>query len=439
ALFRNYRRHRMLHAKEVRRQEPLLRSTGLRAGTLYYDCMTDDARLVVETAVDAVARGAIVGTHLEVTAFRRDALGRVIGVAARDMLHEPEQGKKPEEVLVRARVTIAAAGPWTDELLKLVPGQRTLLRPTKGVHLVLSRERLPIDHAIVLAAVRDARVLFAIPWGPRTIVGTTDTDDAGSPDACEANAWDVDYLLETANHYFPKLAAREEDVISTWAGLRPLMAAQAERASDVSREHEILDVAPGLLTIAGGKLTTYRLMAEQAVDRVVRKIGVRSGGAALCATETTPLPGASDPDALADLPRAAERLARARGLPEDVARHLICSYGLRANGVLEAGQAEGASSERLVPDLPYVWAEVAFSVRQELAQRLDDVLRRRTLVFLKDRDQGLSVAEPVAALMARLLSWDRDRQEAEVRRYRDLVSRSRAYLTRALPSALAGS
>ena len=429
AFFKNYRNHKMLRTRKVQRLEPGLRADGLQAGTLYYDCMTDDGRLTVETACDAAAHGATIATYHEVTGFRREGAGLVTGVVVRDAL---APGSAPFEV--RAKVTLAALGPWTDELLRGVAvartgGPRTYLRPTKGVHIVLSREKLPLDHAIVLTAVRDGRVLFAIPWGERSYVGTTDTDDASSPDRCQANAADVDYLLETANHYFPALRATPADVIATWAGLRPLIAADPAHPSDVSREHEVLDVAPGLVAIAGGKLTTYRLMAEQAVDRVLTKLGVHSNALEQkCRTETTPLPGAADPDALSDLEGYVSEIARAHSVPLDVARSVVHSYGLRAPDVFAAGKEAGlAPGERIVPDLPYVWAEVPFAVTHDFALRVDDVLRRRTLVFLKDKDQGLEVAPRAAELMGKLLGWDEERRAAEVERYRGLVEESRAF------------
>lgn len=435
ALFGNYRSHRMLPQRQAARAEPFLRHDGLRAATVYYDCMTDDARLTIETALDAEARGAVISTYTEVTGFRRDESGLITGAHVRDVvLGGGASAAAPYEI--KARVTLVAAGPWTDQVLSLVPGgpTRPLLRPTKGVHIVLDAARLPLQHAIVLTAVRDGRVLFAIPWGERSIIGTTDTDDRSGPETCEANAWDVEYLLETANHYFPELRATEADVISTWAGLRPLMSQDAGTASQVSREHEILDVQPGLMCIAGGKLTTYRLMAEQAVDRVAVKLGSRRTGIDKCRTETTPLPGAaSDSRVLEDISRAADQLARAHGLAADEALHLVQSFGLRAPAVLAVGQETGAGHERIVPDLPYVWAEVAYAAKVEHAQRLDDALRRRTNLFLKDRDQGLGVVERAADVLARVLGWDPSRRAAEVDRYRALVAGSRAF--RSAPAA----
>jgi glycerol-3-phosphate dehydrogenase len=421
ALFRNYKRHRMLSRRRTSKAEPGLLSEGLKGAALYYDCMTNDARLALETAVDAELHGAVVTTYTEALELVQDRSGTTTGLRVRDTLDE--QGETFE---VRAKVTTVAAGPWTDELLGKRVG-RQLLRPTKGSHVVLDRSRLPVRHAVVLTGPDDGRVMFAIPWGPCTIVGTTDTDDAGDPDCVEASAADVAYLLRAANAYFPRLNATSEDVISTWSGLRPLMAdAESENASDVSREHEILSIDPGLVAVAGGKLTTYRLMAEQVVDRALTKLGV---GLSLdpCRTAEIPLPGARRPRQLRDLGACARTLASEASLEPDVALHLIHTYGLRAREVLAVGREHGVRPGRLVPGLPYLAAEVAYAVTHELAERLDDVLRRRTLVFLQDRQQGLAVCEEVADLMGQVLGWSEGHRRAEIERYQAQVEASRAY------------
>ncbi|MCO5168415.1 MAG: glycerol-3-phosphate dehydrogenase/oxidase [Planctomycetes bacterium] len=430
SMFRNYRRHRMLTRGRLLRTEPELNDAGLRGGALYYDCMTDDARLTLESALDAEEHGAVVATRCEAQSFVRDEAGRTRGLLVRDGLDDhglTGEGQPSAPFEVRARVTVVAAGPWTDALLEQRLGRR-LLRPTKGAHLVLDGARLPVQHAVVLTSVRDGRVLFAIPWGARTIVGTTDTDEQDPPDAVEASRADVDYLLETANHYFPRLNAGPADVIATWAGLRPLMGADAAgHASDVSREHEIISVDPGLLAIAGGKLTTYRLMGEQVVDRALEKMGAGRVSRESSRSAEVPLPGARDPGALRDLRAYAESLAREHALDMDVALHLTRTYGLRSRHVLAAGQSAGVRPGRLVPDLPYLVDEVVFAARHDKALRLDDVLRRRTLVFLQAKDQGLGCAREAALAMGDALGWDAARVELEVMRYERLVAASRRF------------
>ncbi len=429
AMFRNFKRHEMLSRRQTLRAEPLLDPQDLRGSALYYDCATDDARLTLETALDGEAHGAVIATYAEAVSLTQDSIGNTTGLLVRDCLDDAEisaEGSASEPFPVRGRVTVVAAGPWTDEILR--DRKKTeLLRPTKGSHVVLDRDRLPVSHAVVLTSKKDGRVMFAIPWGKRTIIGTTDTDENESPDTLQASAEDVDYLLETANSYFPSLQANQSDVIATWSGLRPLMGSgESEHASDVSREHAILNLDPGLVAIVGGKLTTYRLMAEQVVDKVLTKLGTRAK-LDPCRTKEVPLLGARDPAALADLDACARELAREHALDEDVAAHLIRSYGLRARQVLQAGKDAGVRPGRLVPDLPFLVDEVVFSARHERAERLDDVLRRRTLIFLQAKDQGLAVAQEAAEVMGAVHGWDAARIDLEVARYRRLVMNSRSY------------
>jgi len=425
--FTSFRRHRILGRRRATRAEPGLRADGLRGAAVYYDCLTNDARLTLETTLDAAAHGAVVATYAEVVELTDDGAGITTGARVHDRLqpgglHGEEPGAAPFSV--RARVTAVAAGPWTDRVL----GQRVsgpLLRPTKGSHIVVPRDRLPVEHAVVLIHPSDGRVMFAIPWGARTVVGTTDTDVDDGPDAVEASRDDVRYCLDVANRNFPGAGLRVEDVISTWSGLRPLMGGgEGLDPSDVSREHALVNVDPGLLAIAGGKLTTYRSMAEELVDRVLQKLGTKVSTDP-CRTKEHPLLGARGLPA--DLGACAAELAREHALDDDVARHLVEAYGARARDVLRAGKEAGARPGRLVLGLPFLFDEVAFAVRHEWAERLDDVLRRRTLIFLQAEDQGLGVAEEVAWLMAELLGWDEARAAGEVDRYRQLVRRSRRH------------
>lgn len=423
AMFRNYRRHRMLSKRRTTKAEPALLSKGLKGSALYYDCMTNDGRLTLETAIDAEASGAVVATYVEAIEILRDSTGTARGLKVRDVLGNGD----PFEV--SAKVTVVAAGPWTDEVLQRLDGkQPKRLRPTKGSHVVLDAKLLPVKHAVVLTGPVDGRVMFAIPWGKRTILGTTDTDESSRPDGLEASRADVEYLLDAARSYFPDLVASPEDVISTWSGLRPLMAAgEDESASDVSREHSILSLDPGLLAIVGGKLTTYRLMAEQVVDRALDKLG---SGASLdpCRTHKVPLPGARHAGGrLRDLPGFSRELAQEHALDDEVAWHLTTTYGVRARAVLAAGRAHNVRPGRLVPDLPCLVDEVVFAVEEEFALRIDDVLRRRTLLFLQDRDQGLGICEEVADLMGGILGWTPAQREAEVAHYRARVAASRAF------------
>ncbi|HEY6040073.1 MAG TPA: glycerol-3-phosphate dehydrogenase/oxidase, partial [Kofleriaceae bacterium] len=270
ALFRVPRVHKAFRGTAAALElEPQLRPAGLRGAFEYYDCATDDARLVLENALDAIALGAECHTYTEVVRFERNAERRITGVAVRDRL----TGK---EWSVQARAVVLAAGAWTDEMIQRfeLPITRPLLRRTKGVHIVLPRERLPLARAITLISPVDGRVMFALPWRERSVLGTTDTDYDGTADDVAANADDVKYLCDSGNGYFPGANLAPSDVIATWAGLRPLIAPppKTEEGVDesaVSREHEVFTRHDGLVIIAGGKLTTYRRMAREAVGRTL--------------------------------------------------------------------------------------------------------------------------------------------------------------------------
>ncbi|MFH0903547.1 MAG: glycerol-3-phosphate dehydrogenase/oxidase, partial [Pseudomonadota bacterium] len=269
AVFRAPRLHRTYRAGRVRILEPTLASSEITGGLEYCDCTTDDARLVLENILHARELGAVVRSHTRLTGVSRDGHGRIVTVHARSEIDG-------EELELHTRLLIVAAGPWTDEVLAVIgthtdgaSTRRPLLRPTKGIHIVLERERLPLSRALTLFT-DDARVVFCLPWNGRIVVGTTDTDYAGSPDSVAADATDVRYLCDQVNkHVSLDQPIDPVDVLATWAGIRPLIAPlstpAAVRTSEVPREHAVMALEPGLLAIAGGKLTTYRRMACEAV------------------------------------------------------------------------------------------------------------------------------------------------------------------------------
>ncbi|HEX8431292.1 MAG TPA: glycerol-3-phosphate dehydrogenase/oxidase, partial [Longimicrobium sp.] len=274
SLFRNISRHRMLSRRQVAAEEPMLRMDNVVGAALYYDASVDDARLALANARGAHEAGAAVVPHAEVVGFIRDE-DVIRGARVRDTL----TGATTE---VAARVVINATGPWSDELRRLAdPEAAPRLRPTKGVHIMVERERLGNHNAITFRSPVDGRVMFVLPWGDFSYVGTTDTDYHGAPADVAADADDVRYLLDSANSLFPRARLTDADVVSTWAGLRPLLAppeAGSElSASATSREHEIWQDRSGLLNIAGGKLTTYRVMAAEAADVAARILRERHG------------------------------------------------------------------------------------------------------------------------------------------------------------------
>jgi len=433
SLFRSPKIHRKLKPSDVAKIEPAVRQEGLRGAPLYYDCSTDDARLTLETALDAAAEGAAIVPWCRLQGFLHEDNGRICGAIVKDVL----TGELKE---ITAHVVINATGPWTDRTLALGkhPGAGNLLRPTKGVHIVLDFARLPLNHAVVCMHPDDHRVLFAIPWGDRTYIGTTDTDFEGDPASVRATGDDVDYLVDAANANFPDHELSRAHVIATWAGIRPLIAPPSEAPdvaeSAVSREHHIVVGQDGLVTIAGGKLTTYRRMAAEVVDTAARLLqlsGRVRGEVPASSTDKAPLPGGVGWPEDDDHERVAEQVleAGAPHVPQDVARHLGDTYGMRALEIAALCREDPALATRLVDGRPEIVAQVDWAVEQELAATLTDAMCRRTQLFYRDPDQGLGAAPRIADRMAKLLGWDAATREAQLAAYAEEVELSRRWKT----------
>jgi len=425
SLFRSPKLHKTLTPKQARKTEPLLESAGLKGAPLYYDCATDDARLTLETLIDAKENGALVVTHAKVVGFERDDSGRIVGARIQDQLAN-RQGR------VLAHTVVNATGPWTDRTRALGAGGPQLLAPTKGVHIVVPGNRLPLKHAVVCNHPVDRRVLFAIPWGTETYIGTTDTYFEGDPADVAADRSDVTYLLEAANAYFPSAELVDEDVICTWAGLRPLIRQDGANESSVSREHEIHVGADGLITIAGGKLTTFRRMGAEVVTTALQLMSLTDQVPPHVRDPKTgrePLPGAvgwpedDDHDAVADL---VSEVVDGR-LERDICRHLGDRYGMRGLDIAALAAKDQRLLERLVPERPEILALVDWAVARELAQTVTDVMVRRTQLYFRDLDQGLGAVDKVAERMAELLDWDQARRTKEVLAYQSEVARSRRW------------
>ena len=425
SLFRSPKIHKKLSARDVAEEEPSLCRDGLRGAPLYYDCATDDARLTLETALDAQAHGATLLTWTKVVDFLRHPSGRITGVRAK-------RAFDGEMVDLEARVVINATGPWTDAVRDPGNAKAPLLRPTKGVHVVVPRERLPLRHAVVCSHPDDKRVLFALPWGDRSYIGTTDTDYTGDPADVACDAADVTYLLACMARYFPGARLTADDILATWAGLRPLISSEGS-ASNVSREHEIVVDADGLITIAGGKLTTYRKMSAEVVDRAVAMLRLTGAIAAPLReayTARQPLPGAvgwpEDDD-----PARVEALVKsvAPELDEDSVELFVHTYGTRAVDVARLIKANPSLDAPLSPGRPERLAQVDFAVDRELAQTVRDVLVRRTQLYFRAADQGLSAAPVVAARMQAKLGWTDARRDEEIAAFAAELERSRRWRT----------
>jgi glycerol-3-phosphate dehydrogenase len=428
ALFQAPRMHKTFRGKQSAIDlEPALRTEGLRGAIEYFDCQTDDARLTLENILDAQAMGARCHSYTAVVGLDRDPTGRVHAVRARDLLGGAD-------LSVTCRMAIVAAGPWTDAISqRLDLSIPTVLRPTKGVHIVVPHDRLPIRSAVTLFSSIDGRVFFAIPWRGRTVIGTTDTDFHGDPDDVIADASDVEYLCTSANAYFSRARITADDVIATWAGLRPLIRAEGSE-SEVSREHQLFVRDDGVLLVAGGKLTTYRRMGKEVVTAAVKWLKQHDPSFEhteheRAGTKHRPLPGTvglPSPD-LDGISKLAAALVQQLGVPEAAAAHLAGIYGGRATTLASMIAATPALGATIDPELPYLWAEVTFAVTVDEARTVSDVLARRVPLLLVSRDQGLGVCPQVAATMAKLLSWDAATEAAQVAAYQAEVASTRRF------------
>jgi glycerol-3-phosphate dehydrogenase len=405
--------HRHLTARGALRLAPALSPARLAGAMLYYDAQVDDARHTLTVARTAAAHGAVVATRVSAVSLLRGPDGvRVTGARVRD----EETGRSVD---VSAEAVVVCAGVWTDlvhELAGVRAGYR--VRMSKGVHIVVPRSAVRADTGMILRT--EKSVLFFIPWGERWIVGTTDTDFSGDRAEPAATEEDVDYILATANRVLARPLTRA-DVIAVYAGLRPLVAVPpsakgAKPTTKLSREHVVDTPVPGLASIAGGKFTTYRLMARDVVDAAVADFG-RSVPSSV--TDQLPLLGA---DGLAAVRAGAGRLAEDYGLPRATVEHLLGRYGTLASEVLDLIRADPGLAQPLADGHPYLRAEVAYAVTHENALHVEDVLMRRMRLFIESGDSGTAVAADVASIMGRLLGWSRRRRMAETRRYLDLVA-----------------
>ena len=369
------RRHSSLNAAETLEREPCLKATGLTGGAVYYDACTDDARLTVANAIAAQKLGASINNHTAVSELVRER-GRAVGVA----VVEQHSGKRRE---VRARVIVNATGVWQNTFASDERAGR--LRGSKGVHIAVMRERVGNRDALTLISPVDGRVMFCLPAGVQTIIGTTDTWTDESPEKVHASPADVHYLLQSANAYFPRAGLTPDDVVSAWAGIRPLASGQAASPGAVSREHSITTDAGGVINVTGGKLTTYRSMAAEIVDHVQDALGAERTSAP---TDEVELPGAERAKEIAGLQREDPSLARA-----------------------------------LVEGLPYTAAHLVYGVKREMAQTLSDLLIRRSHLAFETRDHGRGVAPRAAEIVAPLLGWNEETKRDRIREFGDDVTR----------------
>ena len=399
--------HKRLKKAAAVAHMPTLPEERLAGAYLYYDAGADDARLTLTIArTAAIDHGAVVANHAGVVELTHDAVGHVTGAVV-----EADGG----HITVSARAVVNATGVWSDELRALDEGAHPdTIRPAKGIHITVPWTKVRNDIAVVVPVPKDKRSVFVVPWLPQpdgtfllTYIGTTDTDHDGALDDPQCTAADVDYLLRAIN-----LSVREPlsvtDVVGTWAGLRPLVkAATTGRTADLSRRHKVLVSDTGVVSIMGGKLTTYREMAQDTVEAVL--------------------------DHLADVPRSAKRCRTRRlvlrgggATPAGTSAHLAGRFGSEAAVVAALIDADPSLSEPLVDGLPYLRAEAIYAVRHEMATTVDDVLARRTRARLQARDASSVAAPAVAELMAAELGWSAEEANRQASAYVALVDAERS-------------
>ncbi len=403
-------RHRHLTRRGALRACPALRKDALIGAVQYYDAQLDDARHTMFLARTAAAYGAHVLSRAEVIGFLREG-ERVTGVRVRDLEYD-------QTFEIRAQQVINATGVWTDDTQALI-GERGQfhVRASKGIHLVVPRDRIQSSSGLILRTA--SSVLFVIPWGRHWIVGTTDTDWSLDKAHPAASSNDIDYLLDQVNRVLARPLSRD-DVQGVYAGLRPLLSGESEPTSKLSREHTVASPAPGLVVVAGGKYTTYRVMARDAVDACVHGLG-RSVPPSC--TQLVPLLGAEGYPALWNRRRV---LAAESGLHVARVEHLLGRYGTLVEEVLELVKADPKLGAPLDGADDYLRAEIVYAAGHEGARHLEDVLTRRTRISIETFDRGVAAAPEAAELIAGVLGWTGEQTAREVENYRLRVAAERA-------------
>ena len=402
---------------------PTLPPEHLVSGYLYYDAAADDARLVVTLLRTAAHEyGAVVANRVSAVGIGTDSSGKADRVEV-EVADHPGEAAATRRFEIRTRSVVNAAGVWSDQIRTLDEGaDPDSIRPAKGIHITVPHRLIQNSIAAVIPVPKDRRSVFVVKEGEFTYIGTTDTDYSGSIDDPQCTPEDIDYLINAVNWACVNTITRD-DIVGTWAGLRPLVKSAASgRTADLSRRHKVQESHSGVITITGGKLTTYRRMAKDTVDEVVGKVlgSTAPAGSNKCRTKKLRLRGADGFESVA---------AAAPGYPAvdpSMAEHLSGRYGGEARAIMGLIQADPSLGEHLVAGLPYLKAEVVFAARFEMAQSVDDVLSRRTRARLYGRDDSMAAADEVARLLAVELGWDGATADASAAEYRRWCEAERA-------------
>ena len=414
--FQNISNHEMLSRKKILELEPAINPEGLIGGALFFDCQMNDARLCLENILSAKEKGAVCLNYVEAYGFIKEN-GKVIGAHVKDLF----RGEKLE---VRAKVIINASGPWADEVLLLSDANHTKrLRPTKGVHLVV--HNFKPNHAILSSTRSDNRMFFILPWGKNSLIGTTDTDYGLDLDRVSVDKTDVDYLLDETDRILTAAKIAPESIIAAFAGVRPLLSASG-KASSISREHTILESPSGIISVLGGKYTTYRLMAKEVVDRAVKRLKI--SGIGDCSTHLVPVYGGVRDFEIAShrgtVPFYDSLRSSVNGtvpgcndkLGVNFLSHLVQTYGSRYNEVLNIAKCDERLKMRISQDHPHISAEIVYAFQSEMAMTLSDFLLRRTWIGYS-RSRGRDCITTVAEIFKRHLNFSDEEIGNQVKQY----------------------
>jgi glycerol-3-phosphate dehydrogenase len=407
-------RHKRISREEALQLAPQLDGQGLKGALIYYDCLTNDSRLVIAVIKSAHQQGATVVNNTALVDCLKATDGQIAGARIRDEL-------TGEFVLAKAKLVINATGVWMDEVRDLDsrnPSDNQRLRPSKGIHLTVSAARLQVTTACLIPALQGHRFYFVVPWEGRVNIGTTDTDYQGNKDKPCAEAEEVQEILKAINAFFPAANLQASDVISTWAGLRPLIGdPNAKSTTDVSRKEAVIESPNGMISIAGGKLTTYRLMAERGIDLAMKRLRERFDFQATERGRTAELIISGGAFQRKGMEALAQQLVANAGIGIATARHLLNAYGAEAESVCRIAGEDNRLREEIVKGLPHIFAEVVYAARHEMALTIADVLMRRTRLSILAGKPLFDSSAAVAELMGQELGWGEEERGKQLAQF----------------------
>lgn len=416
--FKTYKKHKWYKPEEIFEMEPEFIREGNKGGAVYYDNNIDDARLTIEVLKEAVARGADIINYCEVTGYIKYN-GKITGIKCKDL-------ENSSEFEIKGTLIVNATGVWTDELLENYPEEipKPLIRPTKGIHLQFKREHVKNNMATIIRSITDDRAFFVLPRNKDfTIIGTTDTDYKGNLANPFCNKDDADYLIVSVKHYFPNAELDYTNILSTYAGIRPLVMQKGKSESEVSRKHILFFSEDGLLTITGGKLTAWRSMAEDLFKKVEEK---------KIFPNIEKEDGFSKQKFLISLEKEIwlkELKNSGVKLDDDISNHLYQQYGKGALKILEIIKEDEAYKERIMKEHDFIKTEIIYCLRYELTPHLIDIFCRRTEMSLWiSHTRVIEAAKKVADLMAKEYNWDEERKTQEINTYVNYVKKTVSFI-----------